>query len=257
MKEGTRPQVISEHIVQAILTRRLAPGVRLGEQVLADLFGASRIAVRQALTGLAARGMVEANQRRGWYVVQPSEEDALEVFATRKVIEAGVVMESIGKLDKASVKRLRDHVALERAATASGDVAERSFLLGDFHVCLAECIGNSLLAEIMRDLTARTTLIASLVQTRAEAQQSCSEHAAIIATLQRGESAKAVELMREHLDNVARQFNGHALPTPFESLRSALLPRAAARRSAAPPAIVPRKKLFTPLLRAVPRSEKA
>ena len=46
--------------------------------------------------------------------------------------------------------------------------------LGDFHVCLAECLGNSLLADTLRDFTARTTLIAMPYQSSHDAAQSCS-----------------------------------------------------------------------------------
>jgi len=41
-------------------------------------------------------------------------------------------------------------------------------------VCLAECLGNNLLAGAVRDVTARTILIAMLSQSAPEAAQSCS-----------------------------------------------------------------------------------
>ena len=68
----SRPGAIADRIVDAILAGRLAPGQRLGEQALADLFGCSRTLVREAMARLSARGMVEVNARRGWFVVQPS-----------------------------------------------------------------------------------------------------------------------------------------------------------------------------------------
>ena len=55
-------------------------------------------------------------------------------------------------------------MARQRAAIAADDVAARSFLLADFHVCLVEELGNRILLDVMRDLTARTILIASLYQ---------------------------------------------------------------------------------------------
>lgn len=54
-----RPDQIAERIVDAILAGKLAPGARLGEQLLADLFQVSRTLVREALSRLAARGMVQ------------------------------------------------------------------------------------------------------------------------------------------------------------------------------------------------------
>ena len=59
------PTVIAGRVVQSILAQKLAPGERLGEQALADLFGVSRTMVREALMQLQARGFVEVQPKRG------------------------------------------------------------------------------------------------------------------------------------------------------------------------------------------------
>src|SRR5574340_1335709 len=74
---------IAQRIVQSILNRRLRPGERLGEQELADLFEVSRTLVREALMQLQARGFVEVRPRSGWYVVEPSFDDARDTYAAR------------------------------------------------------------------------------------------------------------------------------------------------------------------------------
>jgi hypothetical protein len=81
-------------------------------------------------------------------------------------------------------------------------VGLRSFLLGDFHVCLAECLGNSLLADTLRDFTARTTLIAMLYQSTHDAAQSCEDHVQIVQALEKGDLAKAEKLMQAHIGSV-------------------------------------------------------
>jgi DNA-binding GntR family transcriptional regulator len=248
--DGARPGRIADRIVDAILARKLAPGQRLGEQQLADLFGCSRTLVREALARLAARGMVEVNARRGWFVVQPTPEHAREAFAAREVIETGLLQSLPAQgLKPAAIKRLKQHVAQERAAIArtdsGADAGERSWLLGDFHVCLAECAGNSLLAEILKDLTARTTLIATLYQSTHEARQSCREHAQIVAALEAGDHEAAVDHMRAHLRSVTEHLGADAVQgDPLAQLREALTPVGEAR---AMPAAKTRR-LFTPLL---------
>ena len=47
---------IAQRVVEAILSQKLAPGERLGEQDLANMFGVSRTLVREALMQLQARG---------------------------------------------------------------------------------------------------------------------------------------------------------------------------------------------------------
>ncbi len=97
-----RPDPIADRVVDAILAGRLAPGQRLGEQALADLFGVSRIRVREAMARLSARGMVDANARRGWFVVQPSLDEAREAFGARLALETGLLHGLTGPLPAAA-----------------------------------------------------------------------------------------------------------------------------------------------------------
>ena len=142
---------IANRIVEAILAQKLMPGARLGEQALSMLFDCSRTLVREALMQLAARGIVQVSSRRGWFVVQPSKTEAREAFEARKVIETGLIR-SAGAMDKTTLKRLKQHIQQEKTALKQDDVGRRSFLLGDFHVCLAECLGNQLLADTLREM---------------------------------------------------------------------------------------------------------
>jgi DNA-binding GntR family transcriptional regulator len=183
--------------------------------------------------------MVEVNARRGWFVVQPSRDDARDAFRARQAIETGMLQSLGGRLERASLKRLKLHIAQEKAAVAGIDAGERSFLLGDFHVCLAECAGNTMLADILRDLTARTTLIATLYQSNHEAAVSCEEHAHIVTALERGDNTRAAALMRAHIDSVADHLNPQARDDPLGPLRAALAPIA---KPAAPPEPVAQPK---------------
>ena len=149
-KRPTNP--IAQRIVDALLSRSLRPGERLGEQALADLFGVSRTLVREALMQLQARGFVEVRPRQGWYVVEPSFEDARQTYAARRAVETGLLREAGTPLASA-LKRLRQHVAEERRAIQDADAGTRSVLLADFHVCLADCLGNRFLTEVMVDLS--------------------------------------------------------------------------------------------------------
>lgn len=218
------PDAIADRIVDAILAGRIGAGQHLGEQSLADLFGVSRTLVREALSRLSARGMVEVSARRGWTVVQPSMEEARDAFGARLAIETGLVQSLPGPLPPVQVKRLKQHVAQERAAIRDGDAGQRSYLLGEFHVCLAECAGNTLLADILKDLTARTTLIASLYQSTHDAARSCADHARIVAALEAGDIALATQHVRDHIREVGEHLRQPSVEDPAARLRAALLP---------------------------------
>lgn len=197
---------IAERIVESLLARRIRPGERLGEQELADLFGVSRTVVREALIKLQARGFIEVRPRMGWYVVEPSFEEARETYAARRVLEPGMLRDA-GKPLQSVIRRLRQHVAQERRAIETTDAGTRSVKLADFHVCLAECLGNRLLTAMMVDLSARTTLVSALYQSTSQAQTSNDDHAQIVAALAEGDMARAEDLMRQHIDSLAARLD--------------------------------------------------
>lgn len=197
------PQHIAERIVEAVLAQKLAPGDRLGEQELADNFAVSRTVVREAMVQLQARGFVQVQPRRGWFIVQPSADEARDAFAARRIIESGILQEA-GRPMQQVIGNLRRHIAQEQNAIADADAATRAFLLADFHVCLAEQMGHRLLADTLRDLTARTTLAATLYQSTHSASQSCEEHEGIVRALEAGDTDKAKQLLIEHIGTVER-----------------------------------------------------
>jgi DNA-binding GntR family transcriptional regulator len=204
------PQHIAERVVEAILAQKLAPGERLGEQELADNL---------------ARGFVQVQPRRGWYVVQPSAEEAQDAFSARRIIETGILGEA-GRPMQSVIGQLRRHIAQEQQAIAGADAATRAFLLADFHVCLAEQMGHRLLALTLRDLTARTTLAATLYQSTHSASQSCAEHERIVAALEAGDTEGAKALLLEHIGTVERslEIRPPEAPDAGDRLRSTLAP---------------------------------
>ena len=214
---------ITNRIIEAVIAQKLAPGSRLGEQQLALLFDCSRTIVREALTRLATRGIVTVSARRGWYLVEPSQDEAREAFDARRVVETGLIRNSAG-IDKSAIKKLKNHLAREKAAIKADDVGVRIFLLGDFHVCLAECLGNSLLADTLRDFTARTALTAMLYQSSHDAVQSCADHVRIVEALEKGDLLLAEKLMAEHIGTVQTSMKLQPSSDPIAQLREALAP---------------------------------
>jgi DNA-binding GntR family transcriptional regulator len=75
-------------------------------------------------------------------------------------------------------------------------------LLGDFHVLIAELIGNDVLAQALQDLISRCSLITLLYQSDRAAGHSHEEHIEIVEAIERKDAQRAAELMRQHLGSV-------------------------------------------------------
>ncbi len=217
------PARIADDVVDAILSGRLAPGQRLGEQELADLFGVSRTLVREAMARLSARGMVEVSSRRGWFVVEPSREDAVEAFDARVAIEAGMLHALAAPLSEDRLARLKAHCKGGPSAIRPDEPGRPGDPPGDFHVCLAECVSGPLLAGMLRDLIARTTLAATLFQSTHDAALAGADHVAIVDALEAGDPSCAAELMRAHIAGLAAALGAPAPQAdPLDPLRHAL-----------------------------------
>jgi DNA-binding GntR family transcriptional regulator len=212
---------IDRVIVDAVLSGGIRAGTRLGEQALATLFEVSRTAVREALIRLETRGILQVSPRRGWFVIEPSLEEAQEAFQARRAVELGILRTNYAD-GTVVAEKLREHISRERDAIASDDIGARSYLLGDFHVCMAESCGHRILADILRDLTARTVLISALYQSTHEARTSCDEHAAITDAIAANDHSRAAELLTRHIGNVESGLTRRIDQDPLLDLRQAL-----------------------------------
>jgi len=200
--EPSSTSTIVETLTRAIVEHRLLPGTKLAEQKLADHFAVSRTLVRQGLFQLAQNRLVTLSPARGAFVSTPSVAEARQVFAVRRMLESEMVRAFMRQVTPAKLRALREHVAREKQAVAQGDAPERTELLGDFHVRMAELMGNEVLAQLLGELISRCALITLMYQSNVAAEHSHDEHADIVEALAGGDADHAVQLMRQHLDNV-------------------------------------------------------
>jgi DNA-binding GntR family transcriptional regulator len=200
--KSSATRFIVDSLTRAIVDHRLQPGSKLAEQKLADHFGVSRTLVRQALFQLAQNRLIRLEPARGAFVAAPNATEARQVFAVRRMLEAEMTRAFVRDATPARIKALKEHVAQEKAAVEKEDAAGRTELLGDFHVRMAELMGNEVLAQILGELISRCALITLMYQTASAAEHSQEEHAEIVRAIAAKDEARAVRLMDEHLRHV-------------------------------------------------------
>jgi len=190
-----------ERIWSAIMDHSLPPETRLVEERLCEIFGLGRTPLRQVLQRLAHERVVTLMPNRGAIVSKPSIREAREVFAARRVLEAGIVQAFIENAARADIKRVQEHVARERAAYLANDRRAMLKLSGEFHLVVAEIAGNSILIELLRDLISRSSLIIAVYQVPGASPCPPNEHQELVAALEQRRPT-AVELMTRHLDHL-------------------------------------------------------
>lgn len=220
--ENTPTDNIVEGITRDIVEHRLLPGAKLGEQKLANHFGVSRTLVRQALFRLSQNRLIKLEPARGAFVAAPSQEEAKQVFAVRRMLELEMTRNFATHITPKQVQALRLHIQQERAALAQEKLSGRTEVLGDFHVYMASLMGNVVLAQVLGDLISRCALITLMYQSNADAQHSVDEHEALVTALAAKDADRATSLMQAHLDHVQKSMRF----VPPTSSQVALRPQA-------------------------------
>jgi len=197
---------IVERVAAAITDHRLPPGTRLGEEYLCGIFRVSRTKVRQALQRLADGKLVTLERGRGASVVQPSEEEARDVFEARRVVECAIIAQVARGATAADIARLRAQNRREHAAVAAGTLytgtPKGTQFLSQFHSMIAEVGGNHTLAELLQVLASRTSIIECNFNTSMTSACSADEHLALLESIERHDPEAATRLMAEHLSHI-------------------------------------------------------
>lgn len=217
-----QPARLYEQIVQQIESRilrgELKPGDKLpAERELAEQFGVSRTAVREAVKALIQLGLVDAQPGRGTFVIQRSPSGVRDVMTqilksdlergTRDLVEVREILEpEIAFL--AAQRAGEEHRSAMRAAIAQMEQSLTdidAFIEADldFHLALAEASRNSLilalidnLVDILRSARRRIALVPGGI-TRAQ-----EHHKRIYAAIERGDGNAARQAMSNHLGQV-------------------------------------------------------
>lgn len=220
-----RSLLIRESLRNAIIDRRLAPGTKLSEAEVGALFDVSRTVARAALQILAFEGLVKTERNRGAFVSTPSPEEARQIFASRRLIEPGIIAAAVERITPADIVRFQHHLVEEaQYMNERGPAARRAEIKasGDFHLMLAALSGNVILQRFMDELVARSSLVVALYGRSGVSSCGHNEHLAILELVAKGDAKGASDLMLHHLDHIEADLD--LQPKQGVSLRNALAP---------------------------------
>jgi len=216
---------IVEQISGMIREGKLGPGDRLpAERQLAEEFGVSRAAVREALSALGLMGLIEVRPGEGTFVRSATEELLVAPMALLltmehaealglELLEIRVALEAEASRLAAERRTPEDLAAMEAALDrmvedldTGGEGVEADWLL---HHAVAAAAGNSVMLQIMRSL--QDSMLESLGRYRSAllripsmGQTLLEEHRGIYEAIRDKDSDLAYTRMRAHIDRVIR-----------------------------------------------------
>lgn len=133
---GVASQRIADALREAILDGSYAPGERIRQEELAARSGASRIPVREALSTLAAEGLVTLVVNSGAWVSRLTAAECAELYQVRERLEPLLLRASLPRLGPSDIARL-GQLADAMEALPAGDTdgflrADREFHLSGY-----------------------------------------------------------------------------------------------------------------------------
>ncbi len=183
-----------------ILDGTFAPGERLVETDLAEMFGTSRGPIRDGLGHLELSGLVVTVPRRGSFVAKLTPDDIAEIYSLRLSLENLAISRAIERCDAGELADLTDALSDLRHAEEAGDrrkVADADMAL---HRAIVSKANHDRLATAWERLADQTLLLMTeLAEVAPEVQAAAGDHADIVEYMVAGQTDKACAAMTSHL----------------------------------------------------------
>jgi GntR family transcriptional regulator, transcriptional repressor for pyruvate dehydrogenase complex len=209
---------IVQQVEASILNGQLKPGDQLpAERDLAQSFGVSRTAVREAVRTLREKGLVEPFSGRGTFVTNGTsqairqsldlmirinqQEGSAHLAELRLVLEPEIAGLAASRIEGQLLATMRDTVAImernlhDREAYIEADL--------DFHLALAEAAGNPLILSLLDSIVGLLREQRSRIfEVEGGPERGQYHHKRILAAVEKRNSETARDAMREHLRQV-------------------------------------------------------
>lgn len=195
----------AESLRDEILSGAIASGARLGEAELASRLSVSRTPIREALSRLAAEGLVELSPNRGARVATWTAEQLREIFELRLRLEPYAVQQAVPKLTLAQLDELDELATAMNRAGRPGRTQDLTALFElnrAFHGLFIDAAGSPPLASALRGVTHASVVHQNFHDYRPDAlRRSLHHHVEMVAAARAGDGDWAEAIMRAHLYN--------------------------------------------------------
>ena len=209
---------IVRQIEESIVKGVLKPGDQLpAERELAQRFGVSRTAVREAVKALREKGLVEAYSGRGTFITDGTTqavrqsldlmvkigqpEGSTHLAEVRAILEPEIAALAALRVQDTELATMREAVAVMDKAGQDPEAYIEADL--DFHLALAEGASNPLILSLLDSIVGllREQRL-RIFRVTGGPERGQVHHKRILDAVQHRDPEKARETMRAHLDQV-------------------------------------------------------
>lgn len=206
------PMLIAEQIQKLVVSGELGTGDKLpSERELCENFGASRTAVREAVSGLISKGILE-RRNNGIFVKEVDRQTIVEpmtILIARKNISINDILEVRGILDIESARLAAQRATeedvedlrrcVEEAEKPSSSEKSRRYHVADFHRLIAKATHNPLLDNLYAIIF---EILKNDSRSIEELSESSKMHKDVFEKIRSRDAAGAEREMRDHISYV-------------------------------------------------------
>ncbi len=209
---------IVQQVEEAILKGQLRPGDQLPpERDLAQRFGVSRTAVREAIRALREKGLLEAYTGRGTFVTNGTseairqsldlmakigqQEGSMHLAELRRILEPEIAALAAPRIDEQLLATMREAVAAMDRSLQDREAYIEADL--DFHLALAEAAENPLILALIDSIVGLLREQRSRIfDVAGGPERGQFHHKRILRAVEQKDAESARAAMKEHLEQV-------------------------------------------------------
>jgi DNA-binding GntR family transcriptional regulator len=200
-------------IKDLILKNNLLPGKHLSISALAESLAISQTPVREALARLSADGLIDYEPHKKLRVATITEEDVLQVYEVRKLLEPYAASLVIGAISRDLSRKENIQKVYEKAKEICRNTVDqidyKDYLSIDLSLndIFVEAAGKTLFREMFTLIGDRSLRIRTFVEAVSKASPNkmihtiTREHLQILEALLRQDSDEAQQRVYQHLQN--------------------------------------------------------
>jgi GntR family transcriptional regulator, transcriptional repressor for pyruvate dehydrogenase complex len=222
---------IVQQIEESIVKGDLKPGDQLpAERDLAQRFGVSRTAVREAVKALREKGLVEAYSGKGTFITDGTTqavrqsldlmvkigqmEGTSHLAELRAILEPEIAALAAARIQEPELATMREAVSIMDASGQDPEAYIEADL--DFHLALAEAAANPLILSLLDSIVGllREQRL-RIFRVPGGPERGQIHHKRILEAVERRDIQKAREAMRSHLSQVKEDSQASTAQRPI------------------------------------------
>lgn len=191
-------EAVASMLEEDIYSLHFTMGEKLPEADLVSRYNVSRNTLRESVTYLVSKGLLEKVNNRGFYVKEILADDVAEIFHLRELLEVEAIRQIINsgsmpsKLWDLAGEVSMNKLEVDRIANMKADIA--------FHTGIVEAAGSPRLMKMYEDLLYELKLCIYQAQAFVPARpENIVTHYRLLQSMEKGDLVKSLAYLKEHI----------------------------------------------------------